>query len=150
MKWKLLIAAVLICELAGVIGSVFTFSSIPTWYATLVKPDFAPPNWLFGPVWIILYAMMGVSAYLIYETGKKDALKIFGLQLALNASWSIVFFGLRSVSGGLLVIFLLWLSIALTILSFLKVSKTAAYLLIPYILWVSFASVLNYFIFILN
>ncbi|MFN7990743.1 MAG: TspO/MBR family protein [Candidatus Micrarchaeia archaeon] len=150
MKWKLLIAAVLICELAGVIGSVFTFSSIPTWYATLVKPDFAPPNWLFGPVWITLYAMMGVSAYLVYETGKRESLKIFGLQLALNASWSIVFFGLRSISGGLLVILLLWLAIAWTILSFLKVSKTAAYLLIPYISWVSFASVLNYFIFMLN
>lgn len=150
MDWKKLAASILICELAGVIGSFFTASSIPTWYAALERPDFSPPNWVFAPVWITLYAMMGVSAYLVYETGKKDALRPFGAQLALNTAWSIVFFGLQSISGGLLVIILLWLAIVWTIIGFLKVSKTAAYLLIPYLLWVSFASVLNYFIFMLN
>jgi len=150
MKWKELVAAIVICELAGVIGSIFTFNSIPTWYAYLVKPSFSPPSWVFGPVWILLYALMGLAAYIVYESKKRDALKIFGVQLCLNTAWSIVFFGFHSPLGGLLVIILLWLSIAWTILEFLKVSRPAAYMLVPYLLWVSFASVLNYSIWMLN
>jgi tryptophan-rich sensory protein len=150
MRWKNLIAAIVICLLAGAIGSVFTFNSIPTWYASLVKPSFSPPNWVFGPVWTLLYVLMGVAAYIIYESKKREALKIFGIQLCLNAAWSIVFFGFRSPFGGVLVIILLWLAIAWTIFEFLKISRPAAYLLIPYLFWVSFASALNYSIWMLN
>lgn len=150
VEWKPLIAAIAICELAGVIGSLFTAPSIPTWYASLSKPQFSPPNWVFGPVWVTLYAMMGVAAYLIYRSEDRGPLRIFAAQLALNVLWSAVFFGLHSISGALLVIALLWAAIAWTILSFLKASRNAAYLLIPYILWTSFAAVLNYYLWILN
>ena len=150
MRWKELFAAIIICQLAGIIGSAFTLDSIPSWYATLSKPVFSPPNWVFGPVWTTLYAMMGVAAYIIYEAKRNEALKPFAIQLGLNAAWSIVFFGLRSPLGGLFVIALLWLAIAWTIFEFLKVSRAAAYLLIPYLFWVTFASALNYFIWALN
>jgi benzodiazapine receptor len=150
MRWKELLAAILICQLAGIIGSVFTLDSIPTWYAALAKPEFSPPSWVFGPVWIALYTMMGAAAYLVYESKGRKALGVFGLQLALNASWSIVFFGLQSISGALWVIIALWLAIIWTISEFLKASKNAAYLMVPYLLWVSFAAVLNYAIWMLN
>ncbi len=151
-----LIISILICQFAGVIGSIFTQSSIPTWYATLAKPTFAPPNWIFAPVWTTLYLLMGVSAYLIwrkhtrYVPQVKTALLIFAAQLILNTIWSPIFFGLRSLFTGLVVIAILWITILLTILSFLKVSKAAGLLLVPYILWVSFAAILNFSIFILN
>jgi translocator protein len=150
-----ILAFVLICQLAGIIGSLFTFSAIPEWYAFLEKPEFAPPNWLFGPVWITLYAMMGISAYLIAEKGWKTeevriALAVFGLQLGLNTLWSIVFFGMHSPLGGLMVIFALLASILATIALFWKLSRVAATMLVPYVLWVSFASLLNYFIWALN
>ncbi len=150
---KKLFGAILICELAGAIGSIFTLQSIPTWYATLIKPGFSPPNWLFGPVWILLYALMGVAAYWIYiskDKRTKAALSIFGFQLVLNVLWSIAFFGLRSPLYGLVVIVLLWLSIVATILKFHEIDKKAGLVLIPYILWVSFALILNLFIWRLN
>ncbi len=153
MKWKELIAAIVVCQLAGIIGSVFTISSIPTWYAGLVKPSFSPPNWLFGPVWILLYTLMGIAAYWIYTSKNKlknSALIVFGVQLALNAIWSIVFFGLHSPLLGLIVIALLWISIAWTMVKFYAIDKLASYVLVPYLVWVSFASVLNYSIFVLN
>ena len=150
MEWKPLIAAIAICELAGVIGSLFTFPSIPVWYATLAKPPFSPPNWVFGPVWVVLYAMMGVSAYLIHRSKDRAPLRVFAAQLALNVMWSVVFFGLHSLAGGLAVIALLWISIVWTILSFHRVSRDAAYLLVPYLLWTSFAAALNYSLWALN
>jgi len=152
-KIGLLLAAILICQLAGVIGSIFTLSSIPTWYAGLVKPSFSPPNWVFGPVWITLYTLMGVAAYTIYRSkhsNRQSALYVFGGQLGLNALWSIVFFGLHSILGGLGIIVLLWLVILVTTILFHGISKTAALLLIPYLAWVSFAAILNYYIWILN
>lgn len=137
--------------LAGVIGSAFTFSSIPTWYASLNKPFFNPPNWLFGPVWTTLYILMGIAAYLIWEKldkkniGKvKNALTIFAVQLVLNSLWSIVFFGFKSPWYAFVVILLLWYAIFLTITKFSKIDKRAGWLLIPYLAWVSFASVLNF------
>jgi tryptophan-rich sensory protein len=150
-----LVVAVVLCELAGVVGSVFTFPSIPTWYASLEKPSFNPPNWLFAPVWLILYALMGVAAYFVWSKGleskgAKVALSVFVVQLFLNVLWSNVFFGLHSIFYGLVIIIALWLSIASTILAFAKVSKNAAALLFPYILWVSFAAILNYNIWLLN
>jgi translocator protein len=150
--WKL-IAAILVCQLAGAIGSIFTLQSIPTWYASLTKPAFSPPNWVFGPVWILLYALMGVSAYWIYtskDKRAKAALCVFGLQLVLNTLWSIAFFGLRSPLYGLALIVLLWLSIVATIVKFHEINKKAGLILIPYIIWVSFALILNLFIWRLN
>ena len=150
-----LISAIIISELAGIIGSLFTFSAIPTWYATLAKPALNPPSWIFGPVWTTLYALMGIAAFLVWNKGldRKDvreALSVFGLQLVLNASWSIVFFGLHSPLWALVNIVALWLSIIWTMILFYKISKPTLYLLLPYILWVSFASYLNYSIWMLN
>jgi tryptophan-rich sensory protein len=150
-----LVASIVISELAGAIGSVFSISAIPNWYAALNKPSFNPPNWLFGPVWTILYFLMGVSAYLIYANGIKKnnarmALYAFSVQLVLNVLWSFAFFGLRSTSLGFAAIILLWISIAVTTVMFYRIRKSAGWLMLPYILWVSFAAVLNYFILILN
>lgn len=154
--WQLLVAVV-VCEAAGIIGSVFTFSSIPTWYAALNKPFFSPPNWIFGPVWIALYFLMGVSLYIIWRSVKtlhpedrKKGLQYFFAQLLLNTLWSIVFFGIHAIFWALLIIIALWILIFLTIVSFVKVNKTAAILLYPYIAWVSFAAILNFAISFLN
>ena len=145
---KLLIS-IIICQLAGIIGSVFTSNSIRTWYQIINKPSFTPPNWLFGPVWILLYLLMAVSAFLVWQKNKK-ALGIFILQLIFNTFWSIAFFGLKSPLFGLIIIVILWILILLTIMKFFKISKLAGWLLVPYILWVSFAAILNLFILILN
>lgn len=147
-----LAVSIIICNLAGALGALFTFAAIPTWYVSLVKPTFAPPNWIFGPVWTTLYVLMGISAYLVWKQGKKAEfpLKIFGLQLVLNALWSILFFGLRSPALGFLGIVALWLSIVYSIKLFWNLDRRAAYLLIPYILWVTFASILNAAIWMLN
>jgi len=143
------------CYLAAFIGSIFTAPEISTWYATLVRPSFAPPDWLFGPVWTALYTMMGISAYLVWREGLADpkvkvAMTVFAIQLAANVSWSAAFFGLRSPLAGLAVIIVLWALIALNIQKFREVSRTAGLLFIPYILWVTFAMVLNFSIWRLN
>jgi benzodiazapine receptor len=150
-----IIVFILVCEFAGVIGSLFTSPSIPGWYAGLAKPAFNPPNWVFAPVWTILYALMGISAYLVYEKGPRKsevrkALAVFAGQLVLNALWSIVFFGAHMILGAAVVIIILWGMILASIMLFSKISRTAAYLLIPYILWVSFATILNISLYVLN
>jgi len=148
-----LIAAIIITQLAGIIGSFFTVSSVIIWYVTLNKPFFNPPSWLFGPVWIILYLMMGVALYIVWNNRTKKsntALTLFGIQLVLNSLWSILFFGLKNPLLAFIEIIILWVLILFTIIYFKKESKTAAYLLIPYILWVSFAAILNLAIFLLN
>jgi tryptophan-rich sensory protein len=150
-----LVIAIVVAELAGVIGSVFTVSAIPNWYAGLVKPALNPPAWVFGPAWTTLYALMGIAAFLIWRMGwkrkeVKAALGVFGIQLFLNAVWSIIFFGLQNPGWALVNIILLWFAIVWTMVAFYKISKPAAYLLIPYILWVSFAMYLNYSIWALN
>lgn len=150
-----LIVSIVFCQCAGIIGSVFTSTAIPSWYVTLNKPFFTPPNWLFAPVWITLYTLMGVAAFFIWRQGFQDrqvqrALSIFGVQLIFNALWSAAFFGLQSPLAGLIVIVILWLAIVLTILKFFPISKTAGLLIMPYILWVSFAAVLNVAIVLLN
>lgn len=144
--------SIIVCQFAGIIGSFFTASSIPTWYTTLNKPYFNPPSWLFGPVWIILYLLMGISLYIILEskTKSKYPIYIFGTQLILNTFWSIIFFGLKSPLFAFIEIIILWFTILLTIISFNKISKKASYLLIPYILWVTFAAILNFSIYYLN
>ena len=150
-----LIISVLACLLAGFVGSAATMPSIPTWYASLQKPAFNPPNWIFAPVWTTLFIMMGVAAFLVWDKGLENkkvkiSLAIFGLQLLLNVLWSILFFGLQSPLYAFIDIIMLWASILATIIYFYRISAAAAYLLIPYILWVSFASALNLFIVILN
>jgi len=150
-----IVVSIVVCELAGIIGSLFTTPSIPGWYAGLTKPSFNPPGWVFAPVWTALYAMMGLAAWLVYEKGFKKpevkrALAVFAVQLLLNTLWSIVFFGAHQLFGAVAVIVLLWAMILWTIILFHKISKAAAWLLVPYILWVSFATVLTVSIFTLN
>lgn len=146
-------------QLAGLIGSLFTTSSIPSWYATLQRPALSPPNWVFGPVWTTLFVLMGVAFYLVWKKWtilpwskreQRQALFVFSAQLVLNTLWSIIFFGLQSPGGALIEIVFLWLAIVVTMYTFAKVSKPAAWLLVPYLLWVSFASYLNYAIWSLN
>jgi len=150
-----IIISIVACECAGLIGSVFTMTAIPTWYATLEKPSFNPPNWLFAPAWSTLYLLMGISAFFIWRKGLdnrrvRTALIIFLVQLVLNALWSIVFFGLESPLYGIVVIVALWIAIIFTILKFFRISTIAGALLLPYILWVTFAAVLNISIWVLN
>ncbi len=153
MKIGKLIVSIGVSFLAGVVGSIFTFSAIPTWYATLAKPSFNPPNWLFGPAWTILYILMGIALYLIWTSAtqnKKIAYMAFFVQLILNALWSIIFFGAHNLGLAFGEIVLLWLAIIWTILEFRKISKPAGYLLIPYIFWVTFAAILNFSVWRLN
>lgn len=151
---KLLISIVA-CQCVGLISSIFTTPSIPTWYATLQKPPFTPPNWLFAPAWITLYLLMGISAFIIWRRGVdnrrvREALIVFLIQLILNGLWSVVFFGLKSPLYGVVVIIVLWIAILFTILKFFKLSPVAGGLLLPYILWVSFAAALNISVWVLN
>ena len=149
------IFAVVICQLAGIIGALFTTPAIQTWYLGLRKPDFAPPNWVFAPVWTALYLLMCISLFIVWNAGidksnVRKSMWTFILQLLLNILWSYLFFGLRSPLLGLIEIIALWFMIVLTMVFFFRISKTAALILIPYLLWVSFASYLNYLLFILN
>lgn len=181
MKNKIikLVVSVLICQGAGIVGSFFTAPAIKTWYASLIKPSFNPPNWVFAPVWITLFLLMGVSLYLVWtknwkidvaedqqqpgkfwnsfseklwvgEWKEENAKAIFILQLVLNILWSVLFFGLGMFSVAFVEILMLWVTILYTIVNFYRISKTAAFLLFPYIVWVTLAAVLNFSIFWLN
>ncbi len=147
--------AIIYAELAGIIGSFFTASEIGTWYETLVKPSFNPPSWLFGPVWTILFALMGISLYRIDAAlfaGKKKRIAeiMFHIQLVLNVAWSIIFFSFHAPGIALIeILFLLAAIIATAVLAY-RVDRIAAWLLVPYILWVSFATILNFAIWRLN
>jgi tryptophan-rich sensory protein len=149
--------------IAGVIGSIFTSESVSTWYQTIEKPAFSPPDWLFGPVWTTLYVLMGISLFLVWRattstsTFPKDrrrekiaAFIAFGSQLILNVLWSFIFFGLRSPQLAFAEIVILLISIVVTIVIFYKISRLAAVLMIPYAGWVAFASLLNLQIWLLN
>jgi len=150
-KWVKLIACILICQIAGIIGSIFTTPSIATWYEQIQKPDIRPPNWAFGPVWITLYTLMGISLYWILDKKNiKIPLILFSIQLILNAIWSIIFFGLQNPFYAFIEIIILWIMILITIISFYKVSRKAGLILLPYIIWVTAAMILNYYIWILN
>lgn len=171
-----LFISIIICEFAGIIGSFFTVPEIKTWFNDLNKPFFSPPNWIFGPVWTILYVLMGISLYLVWiknwtprkeikikkswnkwsekllsgSLQKINIIAIFVVQLILNTLWSIIFFNAHSLSGAFFELIMLWFAIIFTIVNFYRVSKIAGILLIPYLLWVSFAGVLNYFLWIIN
>jgi translocator protein len=170
--------SIIICELAGIIGSFFTIPQINDWYKGLNKPFFSPPNWIFGPAWTTLFVLMGISLYLVWikkwipknkiksknikiwnlwsrkffvgSWQKANIILIFILQLVLNILWSIIFFGAHSPGTAFFELLMLWFAIIFTIVNFYRVSKTAAVLLVPYILWVTFAGVLNFFIWIIN
>ncbi|MBI5370136.1 tryptophan-rich sensory protein [Candidatus Uhrbacteria bacterium] len=140
---------------AGGIGALFTTAAVSGWYRTLVKPTFNPPASVFGPVWSLLYTLMAVSAYMVWRarspaSDKSRALRVFGLQLVLNALWSPIFFGLHRPDLAFGVLMALWFSIIWMIVAFAKCSKAAAWLLVPYVAWVTFALVLNFFLWTLN
>jgi tryptophan-rich sensory protein len=147
---------VVICLVVGYVSGMVTRTSITTWYPTLVKPSFNPPNWIFAPVWTSLYVMMGVAAGFIWNqiTTQKaavtKALQFFTIQLVLNALWSYLFFGLHNLMLATIEVVLLWLMIFETYSQFAKINKTASYLMLPYLAWVSFASVLTASILWLN
>lgn len=150
-----LVISVIICQAAGITGSVFTAPSIPTWYAQVSKPEFVPPNWLFAPVWTALFLLMGISLYLVWQKGLerrevKFAISVFGIQLALNIIWSVIFFGLQNPGAAFAEIIVLWLSILASIILFYRIDRRAGLILVPYILWVSFAAFLNYSVWVLN
>jgi tryptophan-rich sensory protein len=173
-----LLFSIIICELAGAIGSVFTISQVKTWYLGLVKPEFNPPSWIFGPVWTTLFVLMGISLYLVWNNKwrvkneinfkktkvwnkysqkfmsgswqKLNIILIFAVQLALNVLWSVIFFTLHNPGVAFFELIMLWFAIIYTIVNFWRVSKASAWLLLPYLLWVSFAGILNCFIWILN
>ncbi len=152
-----LVIFILSTEAVGMLGALATTPNIATWYAGLVKPMLTPPGWVFGPVWVTLYLLMGIAMFLVWRRrgigSRRDwwlARIFYSVQLMLNLLWSIVFFGLHNSSGGLGVIATLWMLILLTIIFFGRVSRAAAWLLVPYIVWVSFAMYLNLGIWLCN
>jgi translocator protein len=149
------IVSFIICQSAGLIGSIFTAPNIKGWYNNLNLPWLRPPNWLFAPVWLTLYTLMAVSLYLIWQQGLKNnkvkiAFVVFIIQLFFNSLWSILFFGWQNPLLGLIDIVWLWLMIVISMILFWPLNKTASLLLVPYFLWVSFATYLNYSIWQLN
>lgn len=155
IDWLKLIISVAIPLLAGFIGSFFTSATVDTWYQTLTKPSFNPPGWIFGPVWTLLFILMGLALYLVWNQGwKKPEVRIgiyfFAGQMFLNVLWSFLFFYFQNPLYSFIEIIILWLAIFGTIITFYKVDKRTLYLLLPYILWVSFAAVLNLAIVLLN
>jgi len=149
-----LVISIASCQLAGFLGSLFTTPAIPTWYKTLNKPFFTPPDWIFGPVWISLFILMGISLFIIWRRQDHPRFKLilvfFLIQLIFNILWSAAFFGLRSPLLGLVDIVLLWVAILLTIQHCMKISSMAGLLLLPNMIWVSFAAALNFSLWILN
>ncbi len=146
--------SVLIAESAGIIGSIFTASSVRTWYVDLIKPLWNPPSWIFGPVWTVLYALMGISAYIVWQERStshvRTALFVYGVQLALNILWSAIFFGFKNPQIAFFEILVLLCFIIITTILFWRINVWAGVMLVPYILWVVFASYLNYTIWRLN
>lgn len=143
------------CEAVGLVAGWATQTSVTTWYPTLAKPGFTPPNWLFAPAWTLLYALMGVAAFLVWrvrtdDTASQKALVLFGIQLVLNGAWSFAFFGAQSPVLGLVVITALWGVLAWTVERFFRVRRAAGALLVPYLAWVSYAWALNAGIWWLN
>lgn len=153
-RWGVLLFWLALVAAAGAVGSWVTLPKIPTWYAGLAKPSFTPPNGVFGPVWTVLYVMMAVAAWRVGGVAvagmRSRAVALFAVQLALNAAWSPVFFGLEAPKAGLVVIAALLLALAATIAAFWRADRLAALLLIPYLAWVCYATALNAAIVVLN
>lgn len=151
-QWLVLAGFIMLCLATGFIGGFATQSAIDTWYATLAKPWWNPPNWVFAPAWTLLYIMMGIAAWLVWKTKDRigPAMVLFGAQLVFNLGWSLVFFGLRSPGLALIEVVFLWGSVFLTMLAFFGRQTTAGWLFVPYLAWVSFAALLNAAIWWLN
>ncbi len=147
-KWIGLCVFVGICFVAAAIGSWFTVASVKTWYPTLLKPAGTPPPWVFGPVWSTLYVLTGTAAWLVWQrrpaAGVMTALALFFVQLTLNATWSLVFFGLRQPGLALLDILALLAAILATMTHFARLSRPAFWLMTPYLAWVLYAMYLNF------
>jgi tryptophan-rich sensory protein len=145
---------IVVCFAAAGIGGAVTTPKIATWYATLTKPSWNPPNWIFGPVWSALYFCMAVAAWLVWRqggfSGAKVPLTLFAVQLTLNVLWSCIFFGLEKPGLAFVEVLLLWTAIAATMIVFWQRSMIAGILFVPYLAWVSFASFLNFTIWRLN
>jgi len=155
MKYLPALLSIFIAQGAGIIGSFFTASNIQTWYTTLSVPTWNPPNWVFGPVWTTLYTLMGIAAYLVWRERHVDgrvrfALGVYGVNLVLNALWSIIFFGMHRINIALWELVLLDIFIVATLFLFIRIRTLAGILIIPYLLWALFATYLNYTLFLLN
>lgn len=148
-----LIGFILLAQLAGIIGGLATASSVDLWYTTLTLPAISPPSWVFGPVWITLYTLMGIASFLVFKSVSKQrrqALGLYGAQLAVNALWPLLFFGIQQPGWGFINIVVLLALILMITKAFWHIDKRAGYLMLPYIAWVSFATYLNYAIWTLN
>lgn len=147
MRVARLVIWILGCQMVGILGARWTAREIPTWYATLVKPSFNPPNWIFGPVWTTLYLLMAIAAWQVAEaapsSGRTIALTFFAAQLALNLAWPWIFFSRHALWSGFVEITVMWLVIGITTVAFARISSSAAALMVPYWAWVTFATVLN-------
>src|SRR3989344_2018576 len=144
-----LLSWIVLCESAGILGSLFTIPAISSWYVTLAKPSFSPPNWIFGPVWTVLYLLMGIAAYRIWRMGGRrstvrSAVVLFLVHLFFNAIWSPIFFGAQNIPLAFVDIGIIWTTLIIVIFRFAALDGVSAYLLVPYLCWVSFATVLNY------
>jgi len=151
---KLLISLV-IPQIAGAAGAFFTVTDEGSWYQQINRPSWNPPGYIFGPVWTTLYVLMGIALHLVWKADaapalKRKAITLWGIQMVLNAAWSILFFGMHLIGVALADLILLWVAILLTIFAFARINKTAAWLLVPYISWVSFAGILNATIWMMN
>lgn len=150
-----LFIAIAIPLAVGFTSGFFTITGVGSWYQTIDKPSWNPPNWIFGPVWTTLYILMGIALFLVWKSDaqaplKKAAITLFAIQMTLNFFWSLIFFNQHQVGWALVEIIAMWIMILLTIFAFARVNNTAAWLLVPYISWVSFAAILNYTIWKLN
>lgn len=150
-QWKDLITCIAIPLAAGSLSSLLTKNSMET-FQLLDKPALAPPGWLFPVVWTFLYILMGIASYLVLTSGKPNgtALTVYGIQLAFNFFWSIIFFNLGMYLFAFIWLVILWLLIFKTAVLFYQISKPAGYLMLPYLLWVAFAGYLNFSIYLLN
>lgn len=155
--WIALGVAILACEIVGASGAIFTSIGLESWYPGLNRPDIAPPNWVFGPVWTTLFALMGIAVWLVWKEADgprsrpaRIAIGVFAVHFVVNIAWSGVFFGAQSLLGGLVVIVVLWAFIVLSIAVFARVDRRAGLLLLPYLAWVTFAGYLNYSFWLVN
>ena len=152
-NWIKLVISIAVPQVVALSGAYFTITGIDSWYQNIAKPSWNPPNWVFGPVWTILYILMGIALFIIWKSENRDrrtAIIFWVIQLVLNFLWTILFFNQRQILGAFIEMILLWIMILMTIIYFARISKLAAWLMVPYIAWVSFAALLNYAIWQLN
>jgi tryptophan-rich sensory protein len=147
MRWISLLFWMALCFAVAGISGKWTAGEIPGWYRTLVRPAIAPPNWIFGPVWSLLYALMAIAAWQVWQSAASPmrtwGLVLFLVQLGLNFAWSLIFFRQHAIGAALVEVVFMWAAIGATTLVFSRVAPTAAWLMAPYLAWVTFASVLN-------